>query len=81
MDEAPHMYPDLNDQEQFIVNKINEVRDYFNAEIRERELMSQRFSKYILFYYYFNISLIVLSTASGGISIASFTTVIVTLVG
>ena len=44
--ETPNIYPNLNDQ-QFRLNKIGEVRDYFIAEIRERELMSKRLSKYI----------------------------------
>ena len=44
MCEAPNMSPTLNDQQQFTLNKINEVKDYF--EIRERELMSKRYSKY-----------------------------------
>ena len=38
--EAPNIYPNLNDQ-QFRLNKISEVRDYFIADIRERELMSK----------------------------------------
>ena len=46
---SPNIYPDLNDQQQFRLNKISEVRDYFIGEIRERELMSKRFSKYIAF--------------------------------
>ena len=32
----------LNDQQQFILNKINEIQDYFVAEIKEIELMSKR---------------------------------------
>ena len=32
--------PNLNDQQQFRLNKINEVKDYFIVEIRERDLMS-----------------------------------------
>ena len=36
MVEVPNMYPNLNDQQQFRLNKINEVKDYFVAEIRER---------------------------------------------
>ena len=44
-----NMYPNLittpsNDQ-QFRLNKINEIKDYFIAEIKERELMSKRLSK------------------------------------
>ena len=62
----------LNNQ-QFRLNKISEIEDYFIAEIKERELMSKKLSKYISF---FNKSLIVLSVTSGGVSIASFATVI-----
>ena len=29
----------LNNQQQFRLNKINEIKDYFVAEIKERELM------------------------------------------
>ena len=34
---SPNIYPNLNDQQHFRLNKINEVRDYFIGEIRERE--------------------------------------------
>ena len=71
----------LNDQQQFKVNKIHEIKDYFVAEIKERELMSKRLSKYIASFDYFDKSLIVLSVTTGRISIASFTTVIGTPVG
>ena len=69
-------YPNLNDQQQFRLNKISEVTDYFIGEIRERELMSKGRSKYIAFFYHFDESLIVLFETSGSISIASFATVI-----
>ena len=39
----------LNNQ-QFRLNKISEIRDYFIAEIKERELMSKKLSKYISFW-------------------------------
>ena len=53
---TPNMYPNLNaiplnanisNEQQFRLNKINEIKDYFIAEIRERELMSKNLSKYI----------------------------------
>ena len=75
MDEAHNMYPNLNDQQSFRLNKISEVRDCFIADIRERELMSKKISNYIASFDYFDKFLIVLSTASGGISIASFAAV------
>ena len=48
----------------------------FIAEIKERELMSKKLSKYISFLEYFDKYLIVFSVTSGGVSIASFATVI-----
>ena len=74
--ETHNIYPNLHDQQQFRLNKINEIKDYFVAEIKERELMSKRLSKYIAFFDYFHKSLIVLFVTIGSISIASFATVI-----
>ena len=65
----------LNNQ-QFRLNKISVIEDYFIVEIKERELMSKKLSKYISFFDYFDKSLIVSSVASSGVSIASFVTVI-----
>ena len=65
----------LNNQ-QFWLNKISNIEDYFIAEIKERELMSKKLSKYISFFDYFDKSLIVLTVTSDGVSIASFATVI-----
>ena len=79
--ERSNIYPNLNEiplshQQHFRLNKINEITDYFVAEIRERELMSKRLSKYITFRDYFDKSLIVLSATSGSIPTTSFATVI-----
>ena len=43
-----------SNNQQFRLNKINEIKDYFIAEIKERELMSKRFSKYIACFDYFD---------------------------
>ena len=67
--------PNLNNQ-QFRLNEISEIKEYFIAEIKERELMSKKLSKYISFFYYFDKSLIVLSVTSGSVSIVSFATAI-----
>ena len=69
------------DNRQFRLKKINEIKDYFIAEVKEGELMSKRLSKYIAPFDYFDKSLIVFSATSGSISIASFATVIGTPVG
>ena len=71
-----NIYPGLHDQQQFRLNKINNIKDYFVAEIKERELISKRISKYIASFDYFDKSLIILSITAGNISIASFVTVI-----
>ena len=78
---SPNIQPNLNDQQQFRLNQISKVRDYFIDEIRERELISKRLSKYIAFFDYLDKFLIVLSVTSGSISIASFATVIGAAVG
>ena len=83
--EARNIYPNLSatpsSEEQFRLNKISEIKDYFVAEIKERELMSKRLSKYIASFDYFDKSLIALSVTTGSISIASFATVIGVPVG
>ena len=85
MVETNNIYPDLsapplNDQ-QFRLNSIKEIKDYFVAEIKERELISKRLSKYIASFDDFDKSLIILSITTGSISIASFTTVVGAPVG
>ena len=77
----PNLIPTLSNNPQFRLNRINEIRDYFVAEIKERELMRKRLSKYIGSFDYFDKSLIVLSVTTSIISIASFATVIGVLVG
>ena len=77
---TPNIYPNLNtissNEQQFRLNRINEIKDYFLAGIRERELISKNLSKYIAPLDYFDKSLNVLSILSGSISIASFATII-----
>ena len=70
----------LNNQ-QFRLNKISEIEDYFITEIKERELMSKKLSEYISIFNYFDKSLIVLSVTIGSISIASFATIVGVPVG
>ena len=82
---APNIYPNLSasplnatpsNEQQFRLNKIDEIKDCFLAEIRERELISKNLNKYIASFDYFDRSLNVLSVLSGSISIASFATII-----
>ena len=57
----------LCDQQQSRLNKINEIKDYFVAEIKESKLMSKRVRKYIASFDHFDKSLIVLSVKTGSI--------------
>ena len=57
--ETNNIYPNLHDQQQFRLNKTNEIKDYFVAKIKERELMSKRLSKHIASFDYFDKLLIV----------------------
>ena len=79
--ETHNIYPNLNHQQQFILNKSNQIKDYFVDEIKERELISTRLSKYIASFDYFDNSLIVFSVTIASISIAPFATVIGAPVG
>ena len=77
-------YPNLNaiplnatisNEQQFKLNKVNEIKNYFLTEIRERELISKNINKYVASLDYFDKSLNVLSILAGSISIESFATV------
>ena len=77
---TPNIYPNLStvpsNEQQFRLNKINEIKDYLLAEIRERELITKNLSKYIASLDYFDKSFNVLSIFSGSISVASFASAI-----
>ena len=79
--ETHNIYPNLHDRQQFRLNKTNKIKNYFVAEIKKRELMTKRLSKYIASFDYFDNSLRILSITTGSISIASFPTVIKASVG
>ena len=66
----------LNDQTKFRLNEINKIKDYFEFEIKEREVVIKKLSKYTAALVYTDKTLIVLCATSGGISIISFTNVI-----
>ena len=54
--ETSNVYTNLNalnipsNDQNFRLNKINEIKDYFVTEIKEKELMSKRLSIYIAFF-------------------------------
>ena len=65
----PHLSANISNEKQLRLNKINEIKDYLLAEIRERELLSKNLSKYIASFEYFTKSLIFLSLVTCSISI------------
>ena len=73
---TPNIYPNISNEQQFRLTKVNEIKDYLIAEIRERKLISKNLCKYIASLEDFDKSLNVLSILSGSISIASFASVI-----
>ena len=52
--ETHNIYQNLNGQQQFRINKINKIKDYFVAEIKEKELTSNRPNKYTASFDYFD---------------------------
>ena len=58
----------LNDQAKFRLNEVNKIKDYFEFEIKEREAVIKKLSKYTAALDDTDKTLIVLSTTSGGIS-------------
>ena len=66
----------LSDQTKFRLKEINEIKDYFNSEIWERNVMNKMLSKHIISFDYIDKTLIALSATSGRISIISFASVI-----
>ena len=49
--QTSNMYPNLNanlsNAQKFRLNKMNEIKNYFPVEIKEREIMNKKLSKYI----------------------------------
>ena len=44
----PNLNANISNEQQFRLNKINEAKDYFLAEIRERELISKNIRNILL---------------------------------
>ena len=45
-----NLSPTLSNDQQFRLNRISEIKDYFVTEIKKRELITKRLSKYIAFF-------------------------------
>ena len=76
MGEVPNMYSNLIDQTQFILKKINKIKDYVIAETRKRETLSKGLNKYTAAFDCFHKELNFLSAIKGAMYIAYFANVI-----
>ena len=71
----------LSQQTKFRLSEIIEIEDYFHQEINQRKLCIKRLRKYVTAFDYIDKILIVLSAASSGVSIISFTSIVGAPVG
>ena len=58
------------------LDEINNIKEYFNAEIKERKDIVKKNSKYIIVFVYADKLFITLSASFGTLSIASYATVV-----
>ena len=71
----------LSEQTEFRLDEISKIENYFVEEINQRKSCSTKLSKYVAVFDYIDKALIVLSAASGGLSIISFTSIVGAPVG
>ena len=71
----------LSEQTKLRLFEIKNIENYFINEINERKSYSKELNRYITIFDYIEKILIILSAATSGISIISFTSVIGTSVG
>ena len=62
---------ELNNLTKFRLDEINKVKDYLNAEVKERKDVIKKFSKYIVAFDYADKIFITLSASFGTLSIVS----------
>ena len=67
---------ELKDLTKYRLDEINKIKDYFNAEIKERKDIAKKISKYIVALDYSDKLFITLSASFGTLSIASYGTVV-----
>ena len=67
---------ELKDLTKYRLDEINKIKDYFNAEIKEKKDIVKKISKYIVAFDYADKLFITLSASFGTLSIASYATVV-----
>ena len=71
----------LKDLTKYRLDEINKIKDYFNAEIKERKDIVKKISKYIVAFDYADKVFITLSALFGTLSIASYATIVAIPIG
>ena len=71
----------LSEETKFRLDEISKIENYFIEEINQRKSYSRKLNKYVTAFDYIDQALIVLSAASGGVSIISFTSIVGAPVG
>ena len=72
---------ELKDLTKYRLDEINKIKDYFNAEIKDRKEIIKKISKYIIAFDYADKLFITLSASFGTLSIASYAAIVGILVG
>ena len=72
---------ELNDLTKFRLDEINKIKDYLNAEIKERKDIVKKISKYIVAFDYAEKLFMTLSASFGALSIVSYATIVEIPVG
>ena len=67
---------ELKDLTKYRLDEINNIKEYFNAEIKERKDIIKKISKYIVAFDYADKLFSTLSASFGTLSIASYVTVV-----
>ena len=70
------MHLELTDVNNYRLNQIDKIKDYFNNEINERKDIIKKLNKYIVSFDYLDKIFITLSPSFGTLSIASYATVL-----
>ena len=68
--------PSPKDVTKFRLDEINKIKDYLNAEIKERKDIVKKISKYIVAFDYADKLFITLSASFGTLSIVSHATIV-----
>ena len=67
---------ELKDLTKYRLDEINKIKDYFNAEIKERKDIVKKISKYIVAFDYTDKVFITLSASFGTLSIISYAAIV-----